>query len=912
MPIRRLLLLTFLLLAFALRVYSLDTQSLWWDEGISLHLATSAIPEIFADRLNNIHPPLYFVALKGWVNLVGVGAFNGRYLSVLASLLQIPILYAFGRRWFKGRPWATETAVLLLTLSPIAIIYAQEIRVYSLLPAVYLALLIVAFRIRQQPATWTPWLLFGFLEWLAIHLHYVAIFALVFINAWLVWSLLANNRWRRWLSVNLVAGAAAMPWLGAVLLNWSAVREHAELGTYTTEATPLPFLLSQVWGFHLTGLATAFATPLVFRGLIAIALLTAVLLAATLWDRDTRQTAVFLLVAWLLPVAAAFSFWSVRSFSHPRYVIMYAVLLLPLTAFLAMPTSRPMLPIFRSLAGWGGMLLVGLMLVLSLWGTGRYFFDDTIAKDDVRGVATYLEQVAQPDDLIIIPDTDWSLPFEYEGAAPVMMADVAQRDQMWANLAQWTQAGQHVYLFDYEQGTYDFQQIIPYALERAGTLEHIEHIDDLLVRRYFLDEAVAPPQLMSRQLENGRFAPLAYQALSVNEATTSSAVTLAIQWQVNEPMTQRLRVALRLQEKAGFVRGTADMPLLNKNGRPTEQWVPGDTVTTYHLIPIQPQTPPLTLDLYLSLYELTESGVQPLELLDTQGAPQGQQLWLTAIDPAFAAGLPNPYELPPLLAPWPEPQMISSGLLLQGASIETEKVAPGQTINVFLLWQEEGAVGEELPQLRLEQDGDVLVEETAVYPQHPPSEWPPNASFGVVRRVRIPTTVQGDAALVVQLGEERYELGVVQVEPSDHLFSEPQPAYPLNIVFGDVARLIGYDLPDSRFGNDAVVPLTLYWESLVENNTVDYTVFAHILSEDGRLIGQHDAPPANGRRPTTGWVKGEFVVDPHEMVFREAGYVGTAIVEVGLYDPLTNGRLTTSQGQDFIYLPINLSIEPSQ
>ena len=64
--------------AFWLRLYRLDAQSLWWDEGISLHLATSGAAEIVRDRLANIHPPLYFFLLKGWLRLVGVSAFTGR------------------------------------------------------------------------------------------------------------------------------------------------------------------------------------------------------------------------------------------------------------------------------------------------------------------------------------------------------------------------------------------------------------------------------------------------------------------------------------------------------------------------------------------------------------------------------------------------------------------------------------------------------------------------------------------------------------------------------------------------------------------------------------------------------------------------------------------------------------------
>ena len=118
-----------LLLAYALRLYRLDGQSLWWDEGISLHLATSSLGEIVRDRLANIHPPLYFFLLKGWLGLVGVSAFTGRALSVLAGLLPVALAFAAARAWSRhaglGRRGARAAAWLaggLMLLSPLSVI----------------------------------------------------------------------------------------------------------------------------------------------------------------------------------------------------------------------------------------------------------------------------------------------------------------------------------------------------------------------------------------------------------------------------------------------------------------------------------------------------------------------------------------------------------------------------------------------------------------------------------------------------------------------------------------------------------------------------------------------------------------------------------------------------------------------
>jgi hypothetical protein len=119
---------------------------------------------------------------------------------------------------------------------------------------------------------------------------------------------------------------------------------------------------------------------------------------------------------------------------------------------------------------------------------------------------------------------------------------------------------------------------------------------------------------------------------------------------------------------------------------------------------------------------------------------------------------------------------------------------------------------------------------------------------------------------------------------------------------------MGFDPPPSPIDNSQPVPLTLYWRSSSGEITSSYTVFAHLLAEDGRLLAQHDAPPANGARPTNEWLAGEYVIDPHELVWREAGYTGPARLAVGLYDPQTGARLPTADGADAFILPVDITV----
>ncbi|MCS7002466.1 MAG: hypothetical protein NZ518_06425, partial [Dehalococcoidia bacterium] len=86
------------------------------------------------------------------------------------------------------------------------------------------------------------------------------------------------------------------------------------------------------------------------------------------------------------------------------------------------------------------------------------------------------------------------------------------------------------------------------------------------------------------------------------------------------------------------------------------------------------------------------------------------------------------------------------------------------------------------------------------------------------------------------------------------------------------------------------LPVTLYWRTARSLNR-DWTVFVHIVAEDGAIVAQADGPPDRGARPTRDWLPGEVVADPRDVAL-PAGASATAYrVVVGLYDPRTGERL---------------------
>jgi hypothetical protein len=928
--------LALLLGAFALRLLRLDAQSIWLDESISLRLATASLAEIMANRMTNIHPPLYFVGLKGWGLLAGVTPFSARYLSVLASFLQVAAVYAVTRRWFGRVVFSVWAAALLIALSPLSIIYGQEVRVYAILPLVYLALLALTGQMTRPEAVPGPaaWLLLGLMEWIGLHLHYIVLFVVAYTAGWALLSFYRQKRWpdlRRWFITHLLVGAASLPWAAAVVAHWAEIQAEANAGTFLAEPLSFSFLLAQVWVFHLTGLAGALARPEVrlVAGLAGLCLL--LLFVFHFRQAKGRWTAACLLGHWLLPLTSALFVWSVRSFSHPRYIAIYAIGLIPLAAYLLSPLGQArekqglkVAANARFLAGANSSYsqmdnlmarffsaLLGLsLLAASLWGIGAYFFDPTVAKPDMRAVARHLERAAGPADLILVPDSDWSFPLEYRGQTPVIMPGLNQAG-MWANLGQWTREQQQVWVIHYALSIYDWQGLLPFMLEKAGTRVAEVKFDDLAVHAYQLQHAIEQPPM---SLLTAHFDALTLEAAWVeNEAPADSAVTAALRWRLSGADGARYQATIRLLDVDGWPLAAADTLLLDENGRPTDDWPVGQQVTTYHILPIPTGMPPLTYTLALGIYLRDEGEVRPVEAVDQQGMAQGQEVRLATIRLAPPSGVARSYASDYDLPAWPTPVTLAKGLKLTAATLDRDQVGPGQSLFVRLQWQATEATRPDWrPRLVLMQGSKVLAVagEAPVLDRYPMTHWQEGEIVAEHRRLMIPAGASGQAQVVLMLGEQQVALGEVEIVAEAYRFEPPPVSQALDVQFGQVARLVGYDLPQQEFTTADTIPLTLYWQSLTTGSPVEYTVFTHVIAEEGHLIGQHDAPPANGGRPLSGWLAGEFITDRHDMTFRQPDYAGRARIEVGLYDPESGERVLTQDGRDFVYLPVELTIRP--
>lgn len=131
------------------------------------------------------------------------------------------------------------------------------------------------------------------------------------------------------------------------------------------------------------------------------------------------------------------------------------------------------------------------------------------------------------------------------------------------------------------------------------------------------------------------------------------------------------------------------------------------------------------------------------------------------------------------------------------------------------------------------------------------------------------------------------------------------PEYGMDVRFGGVARLFGYDAPKNIMIGEPFV-MTLYWEAL-DPDGKDYTVFVHFLDENGALVSQGDSPPQDNWYPTSIWEKGEQILDSHTL---QAGdFSGIHHVVVGLYELESGLRLPAldEEGNPWLHDAVSLA-----
>lgn len=405
-----------LLVALSLRLYLLDGQSLWYDEGVSAFMTPRSFAEIARATSVDIHPPLYYWLLSLWAVPFGAGERALRGFSVLLGTLTVLVTWRLGRSVAASAdgPLVGLAGAALLAISPLAVQYSQEVRMYAqagLLAAASIwagLALLRALLSDDTPSRRTALLVVGYGLLLAalLYTHYYGalVAAAQQLHAGLV--ILLSRRWRAvlgWAAAGGIAALLYLPWLPVAL---------RQTGYYPGLGTPQPAwaLVLDAVNVLSIGLAT---TRFAFRAGLAPFLGLAALGVWRLGAASALRPRLLLLLWLLVPIAGIVILSRTRPLYEPRFLM----LVLPAWALLvgaglvalgrgaaALLSARTGLPpAARTLGGTAAAALVGLLLLVpTARSLGSYYFDPAYARDDYRGLARTVALREQPGDAVVL------------------------------------------------------------------------------------------------------------------------------------------------------------------------------------------------------------------------------------------------------------------------------------------------------------------------------------------------------------------------------------------------------------------------------------------------------------------------------------------------------------------------------
>lgn len=286
------------------------------------------LADTLRELYTDVHPPLYFLMARFWVESIGHSVTALRSISVVLSILTLPCIYWLCLELF-GSPLVGWMATALLAVSPIQIMYAQEARPYSLLALVVLlsgASLLWAIR-TQKKVAWFSYLTSSVL---GLYSQYFFIFVVLGYVVYMLSleSFRLTSKFRCFLVTTFSSFIVFIPWTINVLKHFSDFKSSS---AWITQHTLTLLGAMRLWSENIS---LSFIDPRASEyfgfgkfGLYFLIPLSLVLVAYSiyfLYLKTSKQTYLFVFIligSIALPLIAADAILGGNRQIWPRYLI---------------------------------------------------------------------------------------------------------------------------------------------------------------------------------------------------------------------------------------------------------------------------------------------------------------------------------------------------------------------------------------------------------------------------------------------------------------------------------------------------------------------------------------------------------------------------------------------------------------
>ena len=386
-----------------------------------------------------------------------------------------------------------------------------------------------------------------------------------------------------------------------------------------------------------------------------------------------------------------------------------------------------------------------------------------------------------------------------------------------------------------------------------------------------------------------------------------ATVPLTLTWTSLAPVPRDLHISLRLRQ--------AGQQVAQQDDRIISPWFALETVDpgldfwSRHELRIPEGLQPGQYDLRAVVYELEGPELQP------EAGGVEVDLGTLTVEPQVVTR--RPLVPAPILAPC---------LSLLSASPDAPAALIGSRLGVDLLWEARCQPSDDvaLHFTLKDESGRRDLEVQPLDAAYPPIEWQSGQRVLTHNNIRLPSDLApGEAVLELEAvdpasGEPfkarwgplpfpgRQKVATLSLATRPHETEAPDLANAAAALFGDEIRLLGYEVAADSLDAGLPLTVTLAWQAEQAVDT-SYSVFLHLLDQDGQIVAQRDAVPRDGQLPTSLWLPGEVVADSYVLQPEHPLASGAYRLIAGLYDPGNGQRLPVSDasgesGGDFVSL----------
>jgi 4-amino-4-deoxy-L-arabinose transferase-like glycosyltransferase len=564
--------------ALLIRLWDINRESFWADEGWTMILAHG--PElggVVRTMADDQHPPLYFALLHYWMAAFGESETMIRLLSAFWSLVGVAVVYRLGADLFS--PGAGLAAALLLALMDNDIMLAREARHYAQMATLvsFSALFYLRYLRRQSMMNGIGWLLASVA---LMYTHYLGALALAVQG---MHALIYARPARRLIDVLFrlaLVGVAWLPW-ALVFVGQSLVRYTRPI-LYQSTMPNTPETFAIVRG-DLVGSHYGLTVGLLLLGLLYVTYRSGV--PAVAW-RPSRPTAY--LALWVgLPIAAIVLL-------NERFPILTTRNFLIVTPAITLLIGHGLMNLDRA----ARTFLLAVLVVVGLFSVDAYHL-----KPPYRDIAQELVSLRAADEPILLDVWTDSFALRYHlgraaGSDPdtlplILLPEWREQygELFYAHLLESLQGGSAFWLAYWgpeENVLFDF--FGTHGFVRSATLTAY-HLDNAIyVYRY--DRSEGAPIAQFGYLFGLRWAHV---------IRTGDAVRVNLLWEALAQTSYDYSISAFVLAADGQLIGQHDGPPLDGRAL-TSGWRTGDLRFDSHTIPLVGPLSPGTLTVGVRVY----------------------------------------------------------------------------------------------------------------------------------------------------------------------------------------------------------------------------------------------------------------------------------------------------------------------